>query len=351
MRRRLLVAAGLLSAVGGIALSAGGAYAYFWDQSRADLIAGGVRVAGIDVGGLRAPAARRLLEAELGRRLSKPVRLVYRRHGFTVRPRHAGLRIDAAHMVEAAIDVSRQGDLAHRFLRDVRGRRLHESIPLAAALSTVHVETLADHVAQVLDRPARNARVVPMPAATALRIFPSRLGLAVKRPLLQHRLTTAFLRLDGNRAVAIPTKPVRPHWSTASLKRRYGTFIMVSRETFSLRLFKRLKLVKTYRIAVGRAGLETPAGFYTIDDKQVNPSWHVPLSSWAGSLAGRIIPPGPDDPIKARWLGFYNCAGIHGTDAIWSLGTAASHGCIRMAIPDVEQLYELVPLHTPIYVG
>jgi hypothetical protein len=341
----------LLSAVGGIALSAGGAYAYFWDQSRADLIAGGVRVAGIDVGGLRAPVARRLLQAELGRRLSRPVRLVYGRNGFTVRPTHAGLRIDAARMVEAAIDVSRQGNLAHRFLRDVRGRRLHESIPLAAALSTMHIETLADRVARVLDRPARNARVVPMPAATAIRILPSRLGLAVKRPLLQHRLTTAFLRLDGPRAVAIPTKPVRPRWSTASLKRRYGTFIMVSRETFSLRLFKRLKLVKTYRIAVGRAGLETPAGFYTIDDKQLNPSWHVPLSSWAGSLAGRIIPPGPDDPIKARWLGFYNGAGIHGTDAIWSLGTAASHGCIRMAIPDVEQLYELVPLHTPIYVG
>ena len=228
---------------------------------------------------------------------------------------------------------------------------MHESIPLAAALSTRHTETLADRVARVLDRPARNARIVPMPAATALRIVPSRLGLAVKRPLLQQRLTTASLRLDDRRAVAIPTRPVRPLWSTASLKHRYGTFIMVSRETFSLRLFKRLKLVKTYRIAVGRAGLETPAGFYTIDDKQVNPSWHVPLSSWAGSLAGRIIPPGPDDPIKARWLGFYNGAGIHGTDALWSLGTAASHGCIRMAIPDVEQLYELVPLHTPIYVG
>jgi hypothetical protein len=351
MRRRLLVAAGLLSAVGGVALSAGGAYAYFWDQSRADLIAGGVRVAGIDVGGLRAPEARELLQAELGQRLSKPVRLVYGRHGFTVRPARAGLRIDAARMVDAAVDLSRQGDLAHRVLRDVRGREVNESIPLAAALSTRHIETLADHVARVLDRPARNARIVPMPAATALRIVPSRLGLAVKRPLLQQRLTTASLRLDDRRAVAIPTKPVRPHWSTASLKRRYGTFIMVSRETFSLRLFKRLKLAKTYRIAVGRAGLETPAGFYTIDDKQVNPSWHVPLSSWAGSLAGRIIPPGPDDPIKARWLGFYNGAGIHGTDAIWSLGTAASHGCIRMTIPDVEQLYELVPLHTPIYVG
>ena len=72
---------------------------------------------------------------------------------------------------------------------------------------------------------------------------------------------------------------------------------------------------------------------------------------WAGDLAGRIIPPGPDDPIKARWLGFYNGAGIHGTVEDWSIGHAASHGCIRMHIWDVEQLYDQVPLHTPIYVG
>ena len=83
----------------------------------------------------------------------------------------------------------------------------------------------------------------------------------------------------------------------------------------------------------------------------MNPSWHVPLSAWAGDLAGRIIPPGPSDPIKARWLGFHNGAGIHGTAETWSLGHSASHGCIRMAIADVEQLYPLVPMHTPIYVG
>jgi lipoprotein-anchoring transpeptidase ErfK/SrfK len=51
------------------------------------------------------------------------------------------------------------------------------------------------------------------------------------------------------------------------------------------------------------------------------------------------IPPGPQDPLKARWMGFNGGAGIHGTDDIGSLGSAASHGCIRMAIPDVVALY------------
>jgi lipoprotein-anchoring transpeptidase ErfK/SrfK len=157
--------------------------------------------------------------------------------------------------------------------------------------------------------------------------------------------------MNGSREIAIPTRPVHPRWTASNLPERYGTYLLVSRETFTLRLYKRLKLVKTYGIAVGMQGLDTPAGLYDINDKQINPSWHVPNSAWAGSLAGRIIPPGPDDPIKARWMGFYDGAGIHGTSEDWSIGHAASHGCIRMHIWDVEDLYPRVPLGTPIYVG
>ena len=109
--------------------------------------------------------------------------------------------------------------------------------------------------------------------------------------------------------------------------------------------------MKTYKIAVGRAGLETPAGLYQIQDKQTNPSWHVPNSAWAGDLAGKVIPPGPDDPIKARWMGLFDGAGIHGTTDIASLGSAASHGCVRMAIPDVEDLYDRVSVGTPVYIA
>ncbi len=62
----------------------------------------------------------------------------------------------------------------------------------------------------------------------------------------------------------------------------------------------------------------------------------MPTSSWAGDLAGQSIPPGPSNPLKARWMGIYNGAGIHGTDDTGSIGSAASHGCVRMLIPDVE---------------
>jgi lipoprotein-anchoring transpeptidase ErfK/SrfK len=351
MHRRLWVVAGVVLAVSGIALSAGAAYLYVWDHDRSDRIADGVRIAGIDVGGLHASQARALLENRLSVRLRQPVRLVYGTHSFTVRPTSAGLSVDVARMVDSAVRISRRGGLAHRLWRDLRSKRVEAAVPLRAALSQEHVATLVDHVARVIDRPARNARVEPKPLAVGLRIFPSKLGLAVKRPMLEHRLTAALLSFDGPESVAIPTRPVHPRVWRATLERQYGTYILVSRETYTLRLYKHLKLVKTYGIAVGRAGLETPAGQYTINDKQVNPSWHVPNSAWAGDLAGRIIPPGPDDPIKARWMGFYNGAGIHGTTEDWSIGTAASHGCIRMHIWDVEDLYDRVPLNSPIYVG
>ena len=136
-----------------------------------------------------------------------------------------------------------------------------------------------------------------------------------------------------------------------ALRRRYPSFITIDRARFTLRVYNHLRFVKSYPIAVGQQGLETPAGLYHIQDKTVNPSWQVPLSSWAGSLAGQLIPPGPDDPIKARWMGIFNGAGIHGTDETWSIGHAVSHGCVRMTIPDVIDLYDRVQVGTPVYIG
>jgi hypothetical protein len=136
------------------------------------------------------------------------------------------------------------------------------------------------------------------------------------------------------------------------LASQYPVVITVNRPSFELRLWKNLQLVKTYKIAVGQVGLETPAGLYHVQNKAVNPAWHVPNSAWAGDLAGTVVPGGTaENPLKARWLGIFDGAGIHGTDATYSLGTAASHGCIRMAIPDVVELYDQVPVGAPVYIA
>jgi hypothetical protein len=144
---------------------------------------------------------------------------------------------------------------------------------------------------------------------------------------------------------------IRPAVTLHTLARKYATYVSVDRGAFKLRLFKRLRHVKTYGIAVGMAGLETPRGIRHVLEKQVNPDWHVPNSPWAGSLAGQTIPASdPRDPIKARWLGLGDGVGIHGTSEDWSIGTRASHGCIRMHVSDVIDLYPRVPVGTPVLI-
>ena len=144
---------------------------------------------------------------------------------------------------------------------------------------------------------------------------------------------------------------VKPNVTFANLSRVYNTVVTIDRDNFKLRLFKGLKFRKSYGIAVGMAGLDTPAGRYAIQNKQVDPAWHVPNSAWAGSLAGQVIPGGaPNNPLRARWLGIANGVGIHGTAEDWSIGTRASHGCIRMHVSDVVELFGRVPVGTPVLI-
>jgi lipoprotein-anchoring transpeptidase ErfK/SrfK len=157
--------------------------------------------------------------------------------------------------------------------------------------------------------------------------------------------------MGDTRIARVKTRVIEPKVTTEELAEKYPAVIVVNRGAFKLTFYKNLKLHKTYGIAVGQVGLETPAGLYNVQNKAVNPSWHVPNSDWAGSLAGTVVPPGPSNPIKARWMGIYNGAGIHGTDATGSIGTAASHGCIRMLIPDVVELYDQVPVGAPVYIA
>ena len=140
--------------------------------------------------------------------------------------------------------------------------------------------------------------------------------------------------------------------TTAELAAKYPAYIVVDRATFRLKLYSHLKLARTYEIAVGMEGLETPAGLHHIEWKQVNPPWYVPKKAWAGSLAGTVVPPGPGDPLKARFMSFEGGAGIHGIDPseYSSIGHDASHGCVRMRIPDVIDLYARTPVGTPVYI-
>jgi lipoprotein-anchoring transpeptidase ErfK/SrfK len=85
--------------------------------------------------------------------------------------------------------------------------------------------------------------------------------------------------------------------------------------------------------------------------KQRNPTWYVPNRPWAGDLAGQTIPPGDSrNPLKARFIALGGGVGFHGTADLASIGQAASHGCIRMRIPDVISLYNRTPVGSPVLI-
>jgi lipoprotein-anchoring transpeptidase ErfK/SrfK len=235
-----------------------------------------------------------------------------------------------------------------RLWRYATGGEVDREIAPRISYSADALDGFVAEVSDAIDRAPQDATVEPSP--DSVNLVEGQDGLTVRTGQLRDELEAA-IGSPHDRVVSPKVDRVKPQVTTDQLAGKYPVYLTVDRAAFQLRLWKDLKLAKTYTIAVGQAGLETPAGLYSINDKQVNPSWHVPDSAWAGDLAGKVIPPGPADPLKARWMGFYDGAGVHGTDDVASLGTAASHGCIRMAIPDVIELYDQVPLGTPIYVG
>ena len=82
--------------------------------------------------------------------------------------------------------------------------------------------------------------------------------------------------MGDTRIARVRTRVVEPKVTTEELAKKYPAILVVNRGAFQLSLYKDLKLHKTYGIAVGQVGLETPAGLYHIQNKAVNPAWHVP---------------------------------------------------------------------------
>ncbi len=103
----------------------------------------------------------------------------------------------------------------------------------------------------------------------------------------------------------------------------------------------------SYPVAIGRAGWETPTGEFSVFSQIVDPGWTNPFTD-------EVAPPGPDNPLGERWIGFWsdgtNVIGFHGTPNRNSVGKAASHGCIRMYNEDIRALYDIVAIGTSVTV-
>lgn len=300
-------------------------------SAQSTTIAPGVTAGGIDLSGLTADGAAAKLSQALAPAIGGDVVVGAGGHVFRLSAAHAGEKLDVAVTAKRALYLGHAG-----------------AVPLALSHAHLAVRGFTEQVAGKVDRAPVDASV----RITLKRIQrrPGRDGHSLNASALAKQIDTALDTPGTTRVYHVKLTARHPKVSLKALPHAYPTIITVDRAHFKLRVFRRLRLLHTYGIAVGRSGLETPTGLYHIQEREVNPSWHVPNRSWAGALAGKTIPPGPGDPIVARWMGLGGGVGIHGTNEPFSIGSAASHGCIRMLVPNVIAVYRLTSIGSPVLI-
>ena len=146
---------------------------------------------------------------------------------------------------------------------------------------------------------------------------------------------------------------MQPKVSTKQLAEKYPAVLIVDRGSFKLTLYKNLKKAKTYGIAVGQVGLDTPAGLYTIQNKADQPGLARPelrlgRATWRARSSPAMTRRTRSRP--AGW-GSTTASACTARPTTRRSARAASHGCIRMHVPDVEELYDEVPVGAPIYIA
>jgi lipoprotein-anchoring transpeptidase ErfK/SrfK len=284
------------------------------------VIADGVTISAIPVGGLTRAEARAVVEAAFD------VRIPFR---FKARRWHASPRALGS----------------FPFLLDATAAALAAdpgtNVRLAVKIRPRKIRAYVNYLQRVFGRKARNSRVVlrgVQPFVTQAKS-----GRAVRKLVMRTAITRALVRTERTELL-LATRPVRPRITRMNI----GPIVVVRRESRRLQLWRGMRLVRTFPVAVGTAAYPTPLGSYRVVTKQRHPTWNPPSSPWAAGLGP--VPPGPANPLGTRWIGTSAPGiGIHGTPAPWTVGTAASHGCIRMYMRDVEWLFERVNVGSPVF--
>ncbi len=296
-------------------------------------IRAGMSAGGVDLSGLTVPDATAKLNAELAPRLAPDLLIGVAGKPWTLKMADAKLKLDADRTAKRAL-YAKAGVT---------------QVAPAISHSRLAVKAFVEDVAKQVGKPARDARI----KITLRHIYRER-----SRP--GRGLDVAAARKAIDAAIDDPAAPrvlhqrltrTRAKVNANDLARVYNTVITIDKAHFKLRLFKGLKFRKSYGVAVGQPAYPTPSGRFAIQDKQVNPVWSVPNSPWAGELQGTTVEGGSAaNPLKARWMGIANGVGIHGTGEDWSIGSRASHGCIRMHVADVIDLFKRVPVGAPVLI-
>ena len=289
--------------------------------SKKPLIASGVSVGNVLVGWLSPRQATELVR----KTYEKPLVLVISpTRSIRIEPSELGARAD----IDKAI-------------RRARSARPGVSIPLDVEVSRERIRNYLRRLE--LDRE-------PVDAGVVLRgLHPRVIKAAPGRQL--KLLRTAFLmrialKTHARDPIEAAFAVLKPKVLRVKVRR---TAIVIMRESKQLRYYLDQKLYRTFGVATGQSSYPTPTGSFEIATLQRNPWWYPPPSPWAKDEDP--VPPGPGNPLGTRWMGLSEpYVGIHGTPDAASIGYSASHGCIRMHIPDAEWLFERVKVGTPVFI-
>jgi hypothetical protein len=289
------------------------------------VIAPGVSVAGVGIGGLTSEPARTRIRHAFGR----PLEFSHEGERWQVQPG----RFAARWFVHAAVS---------RALEASPGQSVELGVSYRPRLVQRYVAEVAK---RFYDEPV-NARLEGLGADGRPLISRERPGRRVATGLLAGSIAHA-LHTPRRASLRLPTKPVAP----AVTQVQFGPVVVIARESKKLTLYDGRSVVRTFRIATGQASYPTPLGTFSIATKQRDPWWYPPPDSdWAQGK--EPVPPGPGNPLGTRWMGLTApLVGIHGTPDAASIGYSASHGCIRMLIPDADWLFDQVELGTPVVIA
>ena len=344
MHHKLLIAAA--AAMTMLLLLAVAVWAY--DDAQKDQIAPGITVGGVDIGGRDVDSARKIIKNEVVDPLKQPVVVEFANEDYTLTPGRLDSTSDIDGMLDEAVERSREGGLIERVSRSASGSEIDAEVEPRVGYSDDALDKFVGDLAAEINRDAVNASLEPN--GDKLSPQPGEKGFELQEDQTRDLITDQLESPGRDGPVNAVVKKTTPEITQDELAEAYPRYLVVDRGGFQLRYYRNLRLADKYTVAIGQSGYDTPSGLYNIQTKEVNPTWHVPDSDWAGDLAGQDIPPGPGNPLVARWMGIIDGAGIHGTHETGSLGTAASHGCIRMAVPDVVELFDKVEVGDPVYI-
>ncbi len=283
----------------------------------------GVTIQGTDVGGMTADEATAAVRAAV----RTPFALAFRARTLSATPWQVGARSRVALAVQNALVAPADTE-----------------VPLRVSVDFGQLRHYVKKLDGLLSREPRDARV----RLSNLRphFTKSRKGFDIlRRPT--RRLLRDEIRAKTRGPVAIQYRYVKP----AVTRYNFKPVIVIRRGSHRLYLYKgsNMTLRKTFGVAVGQPIYPTPLGKFTIATMQRNPWWYPPDTEWAAGASP--IPPGPGNPLGTRWMGLSaSGVGIHGTPDAASIGYSASHGCIRMRIPDAEWLFERVEVGSTVFI-